>query len=240
MLTGIDVSHWEGEVDWPGVRSAGYRFAFTKATEGLNYLDDTFYANVAGAQAVGIPIGAFHFFRAAMPAQKQAEYFLRSISPLKLDLPPVLDVEENPVLSKPATAAAVKTWLDAVEQATGRKPIIYTGLYYWDGSVGNPGWAKDYPLWIAQYISGQQPRLPQSWSSWVFWQYTDKGSVPGCQGSVDLNYTSLSEAELMEMARMPFQAVVGGEKVLPLTDRILALEREIKELAEALKARSVL
>src|SRR5512142_1890331 len=131
MLPGIDVSHWEGKINWQAVKAAGYRFAFTKATEGVSYLDDTLYYNISGAQAVGIPIGAFHFFRAAVPAQKQVDFFLKSISTVKLDLPPVLDFEENPAMSKPNVAAALKTWLDAVEQATARKPLIYPGLYDW-------------------------------------------------------------------------------------------------------------
>jgi lysozyme len=239
MLPGIDVSHWEGKIDWQSVKTAGYRYAFTKATEGCTYLDDTFYANVAGAHAAGIPIGAFHFFHAAMPVQKQADLFIKSISSVKLDLPPVLDFEENPAMSKPNVAAAIKAWLDAVETATGRKPIIYTGMYYWNDYVGNPGWAKDYPLWIAQYAT-DQPRLPQSWPSWMFWQYTDKGTVPGIQGGVDLDYAALSETELLELANLPVEHHDEEVTDQTLPERIAELEQEISALMDLLKTKALI
>ncbi len=248
MLSGLDVSHWEGKVNWAQVCQAGYRFAFTKATEGISYVDDTFLANISGAQAAGIPIGAYHFFHLTLPAKAQAEFYLSKIQKVKLELPPVLDFEENTALSKPQAAAAIKTWLDMVEAATRRKPIIYTGLYYWEGSLGSPDWANNYPLWIAQYTPGPQPTVPHSWTRWTFWQYTDKGSVPGIQGGVDLNYTSLDEAGLQALCH-PGEKEQGepekhaeGQTAEPgsLEERIARLEQQLQDLAELFKQKKVL
>jgi lysozyme len=252
MLPGIDVSHWVGKVDWQAVCAAGYRFAFTKATERNNYLDDTLYDNIRGAQSVGIPVGAYHFYRLDTPAHAQAEYFLRAVESLKPSLPPVLDFEEVVQGNQPAVQAALKTWLDEVEQATARKPIIYTGLYVWEGSVGNPTWATDYPLWIAQYTSSPAPLIPDCWNTWHFWQYTDKGKVPGCPGKVDLNFSSLSEKELYLLSGMPLpeknldQTCPSAKPVKTpllaedLEERIYSLEQEVADLSSILRSNNIL
>ena len=88
MLPGLDVSHWEGTIDWKTVSAAGYKFAYTKATESTTYVDDTLKPNVEGANAAGIPIGAYHFYRLAADPKAQADFFLAKIKDLKLDLPP--------------------------------------------------------------------------------------------------------------------------------------------------------
>lgn len=248
MLRGVDVSYWEGKVNWQSVCAAGYRFAFSKATESITYFDATFTENINGAHAAAMPIGAYHFYRLAAPAKAQADFFISKIKSVKLDLPPVLDFEETPQISPSATAAALKTWLDIVEAATGRKPIIYTGLYFWENGVGCPSWANDYPLWIAQYSTAPQPHIPSCWNKWMFWQYTDKGIVPGCQGNVDLNLTSLSEEDLLTLAGMPLpiqqEPIVtplpSGDTPGTLAERITQLEVEVNELLQQLKAHNIL
>lgn len=247
MLTGIDVSYWQGNIDWQSVCQAGYRFAFAKVTEGITYLDSTFYPNVAGAHAAGMPIGAYHFFHLSLPAKAQAEFFLSKISPVKLDLPPVLDFEDNTHIGQFQAAAAVKTWLDIVEAATGRKPIIYTGFYYWRDSISDPAWANDYPLWIAQYNT-DQPSIPSCWSKWAFWQYSEKGMVPGIyDSSVDLDYTTLSETELEALIQGTVddnnEDDISERKTdhpTDLEERIASLEKEIQELSDLLHDKNYL
>jgi lysozyme len=255
MLPGLDVSHWEGKVDWAQVCQAGYRFAFTKATEGVSYVDDTFLPNMTGAQSQGLPISAYHFFHLTLPAKAQADYYLSQIKNVRLDLPPVLDFEEYTSLPKTQAAAALKTWLDIVEAATGRKPIIYTGLYYWQDAIGSPAWANDYPLWIAQYTPAPQPTIPTCWKTWTFWQYTDKGSVPGCQGSVDLDRASLDEAGLQALCKSWLANDHGkpkppaepkpqpGDDLVAsgtLEERVARLEKTVQELTEMLKGKNLL
>ena len=108
----------------------------------------------------------------------------------------MLDLEAHDGQAKDKIIARVKTWLDLVETAFNRKPIIYSGQYFLqdyfsEAGGGPPSWAKDYPLWLAQYTNvyteGAQPTLPRGWFKWTFWQYSDKGRVNGINAKVDLN-----------------------------------------------------
>lgn len=241
MIEGIDVSHWEGQVDWSAVCGAGYRFAYTKATEGNYYFDDTYIANVSGAKANGIFIGAFHFYKLNIPAKAQADYFLSKTSTSQLDLPPVLDFEDPGTINKTQVAAGVKEWLDIVAAATKRTPIIYTSAYYWNTFAGMPTWAASYPLWVANYTSAAQPMLPKGWNDWLMWQYTDKGKVAGCMGGVDLNRTRLDEAGLLKLAGKT-TTTIGGlveNAAIPLEERVHALERELEDIVKALQAKGI-
>lgn len=236
MITGLDVSYWQGSINWQSVCQAGYRFAFARASQGATYTDPTFAANVTGAKANGIFIGAFHYFQLAQPAQAQAQFFLSKIKDLKLDLPPALDYEDPTTMSKTAAAAALKTWLDIVEAGTGRKPIVYTNANFWDTYIGNPAWAKDYPLWVANWTAGAEPYKPKSWSSWLFWQHSNQGTIPGINAHVDLDRFALSEDELLKLA---------GKQIIPeppktLEERVAALETTLTTIKDALKAKGVL
>lgn len=211
MVPGIDVSHWDAGIDWPKVRAAGQRFVFAKATEGTNYKDDTFKDNWLGARASGLLRGAYHFFRCNVDAKKQADYFINYVRTVKDDgeLPPVLDLETNDGVSREKIVSAVKIWLDRVESAFGRKPIIYSGQYFLQDFLVQPGggpppWAKNYPLWLAQYpnqyVEGMKPFLPKGWFNWTIWQYSDKGRVNGINASVDMNLFNGSLADLYQFA----------------------------------------
>jgi lysozyme len=200
MITGVDVSHWEGNIYWPSVRQAGYVFSFCKATESTTLTDRTFYTNTAGARNAGMLTGAYHFYRLSASPRAQAEYFLSRAQLAPIDLPLVLDFEEQTTMSQTAVAAALKTFLDVVEQATRRKPIIYTSAYYWNTFVGNPIWARQYPLWVANYTLSPVPLLPRAWSVWTFWQHTDRGVVPGIPSGVDLNRFPLPLESLLRLA----------------------------------------
>ena len=148
LLPGIDVSHWQGAIDWPRVADDGVAFAFIKATEGGDYVDPRFAANWAGAAQAGVMRGAYHFYRPQPDAAAQAEHFLRTVQLRAGDLPPVLDVEVTDGRSASAIAAGVRTWLETVERATGRRPIVYTRAGFWNQVGGGFG---AYPLWVAHY-----------------------------------------------------------------------------------------
>ena len=210
-VPGIDVSYWNAGIDWPKVRAAGQRYAFIKASEGDGYVDPTFDDHWRGAKAAGLLRGAYHFFRANVDAKKQANRFITYVNSMgdEGELPPVLDLETTDGQSRDKIIARAKTWLDLVEAAFNRKPMLYSGQYFLQDNFseaggGPPAWAKDYPLWLAQYpnqyIQGMQPGLPRGWFKWTFWQYSEKGRVNGINANVDMNVFNGSLEDLYRFA----------------------------------------
>lgn len=197
-VPGIDVSYWNAGIDWPKVRATGQRFVFVKASEGETFKDSAFSANWLGAKSAGLLRGAYHFFRSNTDPRKQATNFINYARSTNDDgeLPPVLDLETHDGQTKDKIIARAKIWLDLVEEAFGKKPIIYSGQYFLqdyfsEAGGGPPAWAREYPLWLAQYpnnyAEGMQPYLPRGWFKWTFWQYSDKGRLNGINANVDLN-----------------------------------------------------
>lgn len=210
-VPGIDVSYWNAGIDWPKVRAAGQRYVFAKATEGDYYADPTFDDNWRGAKSAGLLRGAYHFFRSNVDGKKQAVKFIDYVKSMNDngELPPVLDLETNDGQNAAKIISRAKTWLEMVEAALGRKPIIYSGQYFLqdyfsEAGGGPPAWAKDYPLWLAQYpnqyVPGIQPTLPRGWFQWTFWQYSEKGRVNGINANVDLNVFNGALEELYKFA----------------------------------------
>jgi GH25 family lysozyme M1 (1,4-beta-N-acetylmuramidase)/LysM repeat protein len=210
-VPGIDVSYWNAGIDWPKVRAMSQRFVFVKATEGETFKDSTFSVNWLGAKSAGLLRGAYHFFRCNRDAGKQAKNFIDYIKSTKDngELPPVLDLETHDGVAKDRIIARAKIWLDTVEAAFGKKPIIYSGQYFLqdyfsETGGGPPAWARDYPLWLAQYpnnyVEGMQPYLPRGWFKWTFWQYSEKGRINGINANVDLNLFNGTLEELYKFA----------------------------------------
>jgi GH25 family lysozyme M1 (1,4-beta-N-acetylmuramidase)/nucleoid-associated protein YgaU/pimeloyl-ACP methyl ester carboxylesterase len=189
---GVDVSNWQGNINWQSVKNDGYSFAFVKASEGTSYSDPYFSQNWQETKNAGIVRGAYHFFHPNLDATAQANQFVKMIGTLAPnDLPPVLDLEVTDGVNATGITSSVQQWLDVVEDAIGRKPIIYTTPGFWQYNVGNTQQFADYPLWIANW-QVQQPKVPGGWNDWAFWQYTDSGRVNGISGNVDLNRFSSS------------------------------------------------
>jgi len=194
---GIDISHWQGTIDWTRVAAAGKRFAFMKASEDTDYVDPTYTTNRAQAKANGLHVGAYHFARpgtAAGDAVAEADHFVDTAAPASGELIPVLDLESHGGLTVTALQAGVKAFLGRVYDRTGIRAAIYVSPSFWSNSMGNTGWfaANGYPtLWIAHWNpAAGVPTLPASnWGGqgWTFWQYTSEGTVPGISGDVDLD-----------------------------------------------------
>lgn len=210
-VAGIDVSYWNAGIDWPKVRAAGQRYVFVKASEGDGYLDPTFDDHWRCAKAAGLLRGAYHFFRSNVDAKRQASKFIEYVKSMNDDgeLPPVLDIETSDGQSRDKIISRARSWLDLVEAAFNRKPIIYSGQSFLQESFsetggGPPAWARDHPLWIAQYptsyVEGSQPYLPRGWFKWTFWQYSERGRVNGINTRVDLNLFNGSLEELYRFA----------------------------------------
>ncbi len=185
-VKGIDVSYYQGNIDWAAARADGVEFAFIRASDGLGYIDSKFEQNWAAAGAQGILRGTYQFFRPAQDPIAQAELVLGKLAAAPGELPPVIDVEDADGLAPEAVEAAVRAWIDRVRAAIGRDPIIYTGFYFWRDEVGAPDLTAS-PLWHAQYTSAACPNIAPPWADWAFWQFTSTGRVAGIDGDVDIN-----------------------------------------------------
>ena len=197
---GVDVSYFNGTIDWNQVKAAGYAFAFIRISDGTGFHDPQFAANWSGAQAAGVMRGIYQFFRPNQDVDAQADLVINAVgTPEPGDLPPVIDVEVTGSLPPASVAAAVRAWVDRVKAGTGLDPIVYTGKFFWRDQVGGPTTFANNPLWIAQYTS-QCPDLTPPWNTWAFWQYADNGAVAGMSGAVDLDRFNGSLDELQAMA----------------------------------------
>ena len=188
-LLGIDVSHWQGDIDWSKVHASGYIFAFCKATEGVGWTDFKFGTNMKQGHDVGMVMGAYHFARPDLnpsDAAAEAQYFV-SVAKDHLTsgyLRPALDLERGAELGKEELSSWVNEWMSTVESETGIKPILYVNSYYANNLL-DECIAEEYELWIAHWdVSSPDIGI---WDTWAFWQFTDKGSVPGISGNVDLD-----------------------------------------------------
>lgn len=184
-IYGVDVSHYQKDIEWSKVREGEITFTFVKATEGISLRDKKFEQNWAGAGEVGIIRGAYHFYLPYLDPEKQARHFTKTVQLQSGDLPPVLDVEVRGRKPVAQLRKDLKVWLDYVENAYGTKPIIYTGYHFYKDYLA--GHFDSYPLWIAHY---EVPRLhieKTNTSKLTFWQHTDNGSIEGIDASVDCN-----------------------------------------------------
>lgn len=205
-LEGIDVSKWQAGIDWAAVKNSGISFAIARASYGTSP-DEYFDANWSEMKSVGLVRGAYQYFLPDEDAIAQADFMIAAMGDLGPgDLPPVIDVESAFGQSAATIESKVGQWLAHVEAATGRKPMIYTGKYFWQDYVGGSDAFVDYPLWIPNY-SFDCPNLPNgSWPDWAMFQYTDSGSVPGVSGNVDRDLFNGTAAELLAFANGGFAA----------------------------------
>jgi len=196
-VQGIDVSHYQGVIDWALVAEAGMAFAFIKATEGTSEVDPQLQDNWSGAKAAGLLRGAYHFFQPGEDPQQQAENFLSAVQTVPGDLPPVLDVEIPGDASE--ILAGVKAWLTAVAHATAKTPILYTSPSFWAQLGTSVSGFSQFPLWVAEY-GVTTPKIPEGWTAWTFWQFSESGSVSGIEGAVDLDVFQGTLPQLRQMA----------------------------------------
>lgn len=183
-INGIDLSKWQGEVDFAQIKQAGNAYVFIKATQGATGADPNYARNIGEARAAGLAAGSYHFYMTDDTAEVQFAQFAKTASIRSGDLPPVVDIEALSSNSLPDLAAEVVRFLTLLEKQYGAKPIIYSGKNFANDYL--KGFA-DYPLWLAEYNNGQAPQLPLDWSAWTFWQYSQGGSVAGVAGQVDLD-----------------------------------------------------
>lgn len=187
---GIDISKWQGDVDWNEVRRAGISFAFLKATEGRDHADERFEQYQRDARAAGIANAPYHFYYFCTSAREQAEWFIANVPRSSVQMPPVLDVEWNQASRTcktrpdPETVRAeLKIWMDLVGRHYGKQPIVYTTVDFHRENIN--GYFKNYQFWLRTVAAHPQDIYPDH--PWTFWQYTGTGIVAGVKGDTDIN-----------------------------------------------------
>lgn len=195
-VLGIDVSHYQGDIDFSKMQDWGVRFVYVKATEGATYQDPNYIIYAMKAKAAGLHVGLYHFARPNQSsAADEAANFIKAASVVPFDLYPVLDLEA-PTGGVMAVDAMVKWVLDfeqAVTQALGKKVMLYTGKWFADQYNGFNNQLAHMPLWYSSYTQSVLPDFG-GWLEWVMWQYTDSLTVGGIQGVVDANHAVSIEA----------------------------------------------
>jgi lysozyme len=194
---GVDVSRWQGDIDWPKLRRQGANFAYIKATDGGDHLDPMFKKNWREANEAGLRRGAYHFFYWCRTASSQADWFIRNVPKVEGALPPVIDVEWNSESSckrRPSRAAVLEkmqVFMDRLERHYGQRPIIYTAPDFYEDNL--KGAFKSHPFWLRSVA--QHPAKVYPGRKWLFWQYSGSGLSHGVSGRIDLNVFHGSERE---------------------------------------------
>jgi lysozyme len=192
QVHGVDVSRWQGDIDWMRLRTQGANFAFIKATDGGDHLDPMFQKNWRRAKEAGIKRGAYHFFYWCRVASSQAEWFIRNVPKDPDALPPVIDAEYNGEssckkrLSRAQYVEKIKVFSDMLERHYGKRPIIYTAPDFYEDNLS--GELTNHPFWLRSVAAHPSKRYPNR--RWTFWQYSGSGLSHGVEGKIDLNVFS--------------------------------------------------
>ena len=186
-VPGIDVSQYQGKIDWKAVKQSGKIFVYIKATDGINGVDPMFEENWNDSKSAGIIRGAYHFFYANEDAEAQATNFIKNVTGFsKGDLPPVLDLEITNNAEPQLIIQNSLRMLELLREKYNVTPVVYTnptfGNRYLDARF------ERFPLWIANY-SVNRPVIPSAWQKrgFTFWQYSESGKVNGIFGNADLD-----------------------------------------------------
>lgn len=197
-VQGIDVSAWQGDIDWVHARAAGTQFAYIKATEGGDFVDPKFLQNWNGAKLAGVARGAYHFLYWCRPVHEQALWFMLNVPADPDALPPVLDLEWNHhsrtcprTVARDVALENIKTMLAAMEAHTGKRPIIYTDPVFYRQVL--EGELPDYQFWLRSVAA--EPDDLYAARPWLFWQFTTTGTVPGVPGKVDRDVFNGEQAD---------------------------------------------
>lgn len=201
-VRGIDVSEYQGEIDWNILSAQNIDFAFIKATEGSSYTDSRFEYNLQSALLTDLRVGAYHFFSYDSSGETQAENFINAVGSNTSLLPPVVDVEfygdyyKNPK-NKDDVVCELTDMLLALEDYYGKHPIIYATNSSYKLYIADE-FSDDYDIWIRDVI--KSPSLSDN-AEWTFWQYSDKGKLEGYNGEerfIDLNVYNGSLSDFMQ------------------------------------------
>lgn len=186
-IHGLDVSEYQGKIDWDGLGKLNGRFkpqfVFIRSTCGDDKLDNNFAVNWKGALRSGLIRGVYHYYRPNENSFRQAQNFIDNVTLEAGDLPPVCDIEEiSTIQSMDSLRLGLTRFLGAIEEHYKVKPIIYCGESFYRKHLQSE--FSDYPFWISLFSEKREPLFA---SGWTFWQYTETGKVYGIKGFVDFN-----------------------------------------------------
>lgn len=208
--TGVDVSKWQRPggvaLKWDEVAASGQKFAFIKATDGIEGDQKYFLEDSIAAAKAGLYVGSYHKAHPDRSATAQADQYVEALQQrdeqISTDktLPPVLDIELDNGLNPTQLQKWTKDFLERVEEKTGETPMIYTYRWFWQNPMGNSTDFTDYPLWLAAYEDSAPTSLPGGWESMAFWQRSSTGRVDGIPTNVDEDVFNGTETELQQLA----------------------------------------
>ncbi|WP_299781659.1 GH25 family lysozyme [uncultured Formosa sp.] len=186
-LYGIDLSHYQGAIDWKHVNyindSIPIAFIIVRATMGVDGLDKEYISRWETIKSKRIIRGAYHYYRPNQHSLSQSKQFKDHVNLGPGDLPPILDIENlSTIQSVENLKLGIKKWLDDIEFYYGVTPIIYTGDHFYRKHLNTPEFDK-YPIWIANYGNYAEPFA----QPWIIWQFTEQGEIKGVDGFIDLN-----------------------------------------------------
>lgn len=186
LYEGIDVSAWQGNIDFEQVRNSGISIVYIKSSEGFSYVDPYFDQNYTNAKNAGLNIGFYHYVtaRTVDEAISQANFFVSTISGKSPDCKLAMDFESFGNLSTGSINQIALTFMQTVQNLSGKDVIIYSDEYNASNTFNYS--LATYPLWVAQY-GVSEPTVSANWTTWAGWQYTDQGEILGISVYVDRN-----------------------------------------------------
>lgn len=189
-VRGIDVSHYQREIDWKKVADSGkWQFVYIKATEGKDMTDSHFSSNWEQAKRNGMLIGAYHFFTTQSTGSQQAAHFIEEVPNEAANLPPVIDIEISLDKDIPRIQSELTTLANQLEQHYKQKPILYVTYDTFNTYIA--GSFEDYEIWIRDIV--KHPSLKGD-RPWTFWQFNNRGRISGIDAYVDINVFHGDEA----------------------------------------------
>lgn len=200
-IRGVDVSRYQGQIDWELLASGDISFAFIKATEGSSHVDPCFPYNYEEARKTDLRVGAYHFFSYDSRGQTQADQYIAVVEKTDNMLPPVIDLEfygdkEQHPPGKDRVREELTVMLDRLEEYYGMKPIIYATEKSYELYLADS--FQEYDIWIRNIFTA--PRLSDH-REWTFWQYTDREKLEGYQGDekyIDMNVFNGSREDFLQ------------------------------------------
>lgn len=234
-LSGIDVSAWQGRIDWQQVAASGVKIAILRATEGRDFVDPWFHTNYAGATSAGVEVGFYHFMTAETEeeAEAQAEFFAETVAGLQPSCRLVLDYGAAGKLSGEEMTRNALAFLRRAEERTGWGGMLYTDA--WAAKAKYGAALTAYPLWVANY-GVREPEANGKWATWAGFQYSDRGQVPGIAGHVDLDWFT-REVYLDSAAPPSTPTVPPTPPPTPPTGNLQYIQVRRQETSDALAQR---
>lgn len=220
IYDGIDVSSWQGNIDFSQVKASGIEIVYIKSSEGFRSVDSYFEQNYINAKNAGLKVGFYHYVtaRSVEDAVRQANFFVSTISGKNPDCKLAMDFESFGSLNREEINQIALTFMQTVQNASGKNVIIYSDEYNANNTFNSS--LATYPLWVAQY-EVSEPTVRNHWSNWAGWQYTDKGEIPGISSYVDrdkfTNEVFLSDAS--EVPNVPTENPDENEGYTTITIR---------------------